>query len=75
MMQNKILYLFKNTRSVIKAQKALTQNKIPCLILPVPKNISSECGMCIESQIIDEKIIEKLLTEQKISFNKAKIGI
>ncbi len=43
-----ILLLFKSTRDVIKAEKALIAADLALKIVPVPKEISSECGMAIE---------------------------
>ena len=42
-----ILLLFISTRAVIKAEECLRANGIDCQVVPVPKNISSECGMAI----------------------------
>ncbi|MBN2616851.1 MAG: DUF3343 domain-containing protein [Spirochaetales bacterium] len=69
-MDKKILYLFKNTRSVVKAQNELVKNRLKCLILPVPRNISSECGMCIETLAENEIMVDKLLEKIDINFNK-----
>lgn len=69
-MDKKILYLFKNTRSVVKAQNELVKNRLKCLILPVPRNISSECGMCIETLVENEIMVDKLLEKIDINFNK-----
>jgi selenide,water dikinase len=44
---NKFL-LFKNTRDLIKAEKSLADAGLLPKIIPVPKYISSECGMAIE---------------------------
>jgi hypothetical protein len=45
---NTLLLLFDSTRAVIRAEKLCHQHRIPCKIIPVPKKISSECGMSIE---------------------------
>ncbi len=58
--------LFQNTRSVISAEKKCEANNIAIKLIPVPKNISSECGICIEVQNNLNEITE-LLTENKIS--------
>lgn len=69
-MNSELLYLFKNTRAVILAQKAIYKLNIKCLIIPVPRSISSECGMCIETKKIEEVKIDSVLTELNIFFNK-----
>lgn len=45
---------FENIRQVIKADQLLKQQGIWAKIIPVPEQISSECGMCIETD--DEKL-------------------
>jgi hypothetical protein len=45
----RLIVTFTNVRQVIKADAILRQNKIIAKIIPVPEHISSECGMCIET--------------------------
>ncbi len=40
--------LLENTRAVIQAENRLKELNIPCRVMPVPRTISSECGMCLE---------------------------
>lgn len=42
-----VFLLFTSTRSVIKAEACLRGNTIDCQVVPVPKDISSECGMAL----------------------------
>ena len=39
--------LFDSVSQVIKAEKMLKEAGIPCKIIPVPKSISSDCGVCV----------------------------
>lgn len=57
---------FKNVRLVIKADKLLQQHQLICKIVPVPEQISSECGMCIETNGANRQKIEQLLNEHGI---------
>jgi len=41
------LLLFSTTRKVIKAEKILIQNNFAVTVIPVPKHITSECGMSL----------------------------
>lgn len=52
------ILLFKNTRDVIKAEKSLQEAGLLPKIIPVPKDISSECGMAIE---MEDSVIERAL--------------
>jgi len=42
---------------VMKAEKLLIAAQIPIKIIPVPKSISSDCGVCIR---FEEKLVEKI---------------
>jgi hypothetical protein len=39
--------LFDSVSHVIKAEKILKKAEIPYKIIPVPKSISSDCGVCV----------------------------
>jgi hypothetical protein len=39
--------LFKAVSYVLKAEKILKAESIPHKIIPVPKHISSDCGVCL----------------------------
>ncbi len=42
-----IFLIFTSTRAVIKAEECLRANDVDCQVIPVPKDISSECGMAL----------------------------
>ncbi|WP_368074084.1 putative Se/S carrier-like protein [Shewanella sp. MEBiC00475] len=43
---------------------------LKCLIIPVPRSISSQCGMCIETKKSNEVDIDTTLEELNIAFKK-----
>jgi len=43
-----MLFLFQSTHDVILAEKAIRTRKIPCRVIPVPRSVSSQCGMALE---------------------------
>ena len=43
-----MLLLFQSTHDVILAEKALRLEGIPRRVIPVPRSISSQCGMALE---------------------------
>lgn len=50
--------LFKSVSYVLKAEKLLKQNGLPCKLIPVPKRISSDCGVCLRIEVkTKDKII------------------
>ena len=40
--------LMSSMRYAIRAEKFCRQQSITCEVVPVPRQISSECGMCLE---------------------------
>ncbi|MBD3241906.1 MAG: DUF3343 domain-containing protein [Chitinivibrionales bacterium] len=39
--------LFKGTSHVMRAEKVLIRAGIPCRLVPVPRTLSSQCGVCL----------------------------
>ena len=39
--------LFKSVSYALKAEKILKAEKLPHKLIPVPKQISSDCGICL----------------------------
>jgi len=66
---DKILFLFKNTRLVIKGEKVLNDKKIKNKIVPVPKKYSSNCGMAIEISPALKTECEDIFKENGIEFS------
>jgi hypothetical protein len=56
--------IFSTTRQAIRSEKILLEQNIRIKIIPVPKNISAECGIAIElnGPESDEYITELLKT-------------
>ncbi|MEA3503769.1 MAG: DUF3343 domain-containing protein [Bacteroidota bacterium] len=65
---NKSIFIFQSIHWVIKAEKHLVKEKIEYKIIPVPKHISSECGMCIECQKENIEAIKSVLHSKNIIF-------
>jgi len=62
------LVLFKNTRAVITAERLCKKNGIAVSILPVPRSISTECGMAIRYQLEDRETIVKLFDSAELEY-------
>ncbi|MFW5770438.1 MAG: DUF3343 domain-containing protein [Spirochaetota bacterium] len=45
--QSYYVVLFKSVSHAMRAERILKNEKIPFKIIPVPKSISSDCGVCI----------------------------
>ena len=45
----KKVLIFESTRAVIKAEQLIRKNEIECRIIPVPRSVSPQCGMAVET--------------------------
>jgi hypothetical protein len=41
------ILLFRSIHDVLRAEKMLKKQGVPHELVPVPRNLSSDCGMCI----------------------------
>ena len=39
--------LFQSVHHALLAEKVLIEAGIPCKLIPIPRNISSDCGVCL----------------------------
>jgi len=58
-----IYLIFTSTRAVIKAEECLRSHDLDCQVIPVPKDISSECGMALSIATEIREHAESLLAE------------
>ncbi len=53
--------LFKSVSHALRAEKILKEKNITFKIIPVPKSISSDCGVCIRFTQDQENVIREAL--------------
>ena len=64
-----MIFIFKNTHSVMKSGKLCYNNGIPAKIIPTPRGISSDCSVSIELQDNSFKnTLEAILHENNITY-------
>lgn len=68
-MNTRTLVLFQNTRSVIKAERICIEANIKCKVIPVPREISSECGMAIEIDPTSLEIVKEMWHQKELNFS------
>lgn len=54
--------LYKSVSHALLSEKILKNEGVPFKLIPVPKNISSDCGVCIRFMPEDRERIEKTLS-------------
>jgi hypothetical protein len=59
--------LFKAVSYALKAEKILKQEGVPHKLIPIPKHISSDCGICLRfDPTLQSKIEAALLNKVEI---------
>lgn len=62
--------LFPSVSHVMKAERMLLAEGLAIKIIPVPKSISSDCGVCIR---FEEKLVDKITDMLKTNFEIVEI--
>lgn len=53
--------LFESVSHVMRAEKILKKVGVPCKLIPIPRHISSDCGVCLKFAPNFRKQIEEAL--------------
>ena len=63
-LESNTIILLHATSHAMRAEKILMNAVIECRIVPVPKNLSSDCGVCVRVRTSDlEKALQALEDE------------
>ena len=60
------VFVFHSIHDVMKAEKSLKSSGIPIDIIPVPKQVSSDCGMAISLEEEYKIRVQDILVEHNI---------
>ena len=63
------LISFESTHMAIKSEKLLKEVNLDIRIIPVPREITSSCGLALRINPIDYKKIREILDKNKIEFS------
>lgn len=58
--------LFHSLSSALRAEKLLKQEGIMVKPIPVPRHLSSDCGICLRFERPDEERIRRILGEKQV---------
>lgn len=61
-----LVLLVDSTGHAIKGEKELLRHKIPYKLIPVPRQISSQCGICIRIAKKDREKVLEIMEEIKL---------
>ncbi|MRR16212.1 MAG: DUF3343 domain-containing protein [Deltaproteobacteria bacterium] len=63
--------LFESVSHALRAEKIIKAEKISCKLIPVPRHLSSDCGVCLRFHTADKERIAALLKD-KLDFFEIK---
>ena len=61
--------LFFTSNHAFRAEKLLKRDDIPCKLVPVPRQFSSECGVCLRIEQGVQTQAERLLTATQVDID------
>jgi len=59
--------LVDSTSHALRIEKLLVGHSLTCKLIPVPRHLSSDCGVCVRILQQDLEAAKGLLSEQQIS--------
>ena len=65
-----VAILVPSTSHALRAEKVLHMAGIESKLIPVPRSLSSDCGVCLRIRADDKQATEEALTRQKAVFEK-----
>lgn len=61
-----VVILVHSTSHALRAENVLGKAGIPCKLIPVPRQLSSNCGSCIRILQVDKERAAPILTAAKV---------
>ena len=62
-MQGQVLFVLYSATQALRAEAALRAAGVEGVIIPVPRTLSTQCGVCLRVPIDDRPTAEAVLTE------------
>lgn len=62
--------LFYSNNYAVWCKDFLSENSIKCKMISVPRELSSDCGYCVKFDNSDLKVVEDLLSDSDIEFDR-----
>lgn len=60
------MVIFLSMSGVLRAEKLLKAEGIPLKLIPVPRHLSSDCGVCLRFERPDEARVREVLAENHL---------
>ncbi|MDO9087252.1 MAG: DUF3343 domain-containing protein [Anaerolineaceae bacterium] len=70
MKNHHMVILVDSTSHALRIEQILVRHLIPCKMIPVPRHLSSDCGVCVRIEAGDWEKIKELLVQQKAAYRE-----
>ncbi|HCL89874.1 MAG TPA: hypothetical protein DHW70_00880 [Candidatus Atribacteria bacterium] len=60
--------IFYSTSAAIRAESLTKKENLKIKLIPVPRHLSSDCGICLRFNNEDRSTIEKILQDGKVEY-------
>ena len=68
MKENHSVVIFYSTSAAIRAESLTEKENLKIKLIPVPRHLSSDCGICLLFNNEDKWKIEKILQDGKVEY-------
>jgi hypothetical protein len=68
MKDNYSVVIFYSTSAAIRAESLAQKVNLKVKLIPVPRHLSSDCGICLQFNNEDQQSIKEILVEKKIEY-------
>ena len=69
MKDNYSVVIFYSTSAAIRAESLAQKVNLKVKLIPVPRHLSSDCGICLQFNNEDQQSIKEILAEKKIEYD------
>ena len=69
MKDNYSVVIFYSTSAAIRAESLAQKVNLKVKLIPVPRHLSSDCGICLQFNNKDQQSIKEILVEKKIEYD------
>jgi hypothetical protein len=61
-----MILIFRGTHQVLSAEKRLKQAKVPMRLIPVPRRLTSDCGLAIRVPLVAKERAREILSAARL---------
>jgi hypothetical protein len=69
MKDNYSVVIFYSTSAAIRAENLAQKVNLKVKLIPIPRHLSSDCGICLQFNNEDQQSIKEILVEKKIEYD------